>query len=178
MHKYLSFKLFYFSLLVHSLVGISAFSQAPNLKFKHITTEQGLSNSTIEAIYQDSRGFMWFGTRDGLNRYDGNSMVIFKHDPKNTTSISDNYITCIYEDPKKNLWIGTINGLNKFDQATNTFTNYKSNQKNTRSLSNNHITKLMIDKKGQLWITTKGGGVNLWESSEGKFTSFQQKICY
>ena len=175
MHKYLSFIFRYFFLLIYLLVGFSTFSQVPNLKFKHITTEQGLSNSTIEAIYQDSRGFMWFGTRDGLNRYDGNSMVIFKHDLKNATSISDNYITCIYEDAKKNLWIGTINGLNKFDQATNTFTNYKSNQKDVKSLSNNHITSLMIDKKGRLWIATKGGGINLLESSEGKFSSFQQK---
>lgn len=165
-------------MLIYSLAVFSTYSQVPNLKFKHITTEHGLSNSTIEATYQDSRGFIWFGTRDGLNRYDGNSIVVFKHDPKNATSISDNYITHICEDLKKNLWIGTINGLNKFDQTTNTFINYKSNQKNSQSLSNNHITNLMIDKKGRLWITTKGGGINLLESTEGKFTSFQQKISF
>lgn len=101
MHKHLKFTYFYFLLLIYSFAVSPTFSQVPNLKFKHINTEHGLSNSTIETIYQDSRGFMWFGTRDGLNRYDGNSMVIFKHDLKNSTSISDNYITCVYEDPKK-----------------------------------------------------------------------------
>src|SRR5258706_6520106 len=88
----------------------NSLAQAPKLKFKHITNENGLSNTTIEAIFQDKRGFMWFGTRDGLNRYDGYQFVIYRYDSKDSNSISDNYIQYIYEDRDQNLWIGTING--------------------------------------------------------------------
>src|SRR5688572_30500738 len=91
-------------LIIPHLTG----AQAPRLKFKHITNEEGLSNSTIETIFQDHRGFMWFGTRDGLNRFDGYQMVVYKNDPGNPASISDGYITYIYEDKNKTLWIGTI----------------------------------------------------------------------
>src|SRR5689334_2854070 len=72
--------------------------QPPRLRFTHLSNEQGLSNSTIEAIFQDSRGFIWLGTRDGLNRYDGNEIMVWRNDPSDTSSLSDNYIKCIYED--------------------------------------------------------------------------------
>ncbi|RYF21070.1 MAG: hypothetical protein EOO42_11240, partial [Flavobacteriales bacterium] len=67
---------------------------AQNLKFKHISVEDGLSNSTIECIFQDHRGFIWFGTRDGLNKYDGNQITVYKNNQK-ATSLSDNFIRCI-----------------------------------------------------------------------------------
>src|SRR5882762_3878592 len=101
------------------------FAQAPRLRFTHLSNEQGLSNSTIETIFQDSRGFLWFGTRDGLNRYDGNEMVIYRNDPADSSSLSDNYIRCIYEDKDHHLWVGTINGLNRFDPEKNDFVRFK-----------------------------------------------------
>jgi ligand-binding sensor domain-containing protein len=73
-------------------------AQTPRLKFKHISTEQGLSNTTVEAIVQDKRGFIWIGTRDGLNRYDGGQLVIYRFSATDSNSISDNYVTYIYED--------------------------------------------------------------------------------
>ena len=91
------------------LLTTYCFSQAPKLSFKHITNEQGLSNSTIETIFQDSKGFIWFGTRDGLNRYDGYQMVVYRYDAKDSNSISDNYIRFIYEDRDKMVWVATIN---------------------------------------------------------------------
>src|SRR4249919_1475578 len=97
-------------------------AQPPRLNFKRIGIEQGLSNSTVEAIYQDHRGFIWIGTRDGLNRFDGYQMVVYRYDPKDSSSISDNFIRYIYEDRNQSLWIGTINGLNRFDAAKNSFT--------------------------------------------------------
>src|SRR5688500_12765021 len=111
----------YFLAILIGLTPIYIIGQAPKLKFKHITPEQGLSNSTIESICQDHRGFMWFGTRDGLNRFDGNQMVVYKYDAADSTSLSDNFITCIYEDRNHILWIGTINGLNRFDAESNSF---------------------------------------------------------
>src|SRR5687768_1661823 len=85
-------------------------AQTPKLKFKRIGIEQGLSNSTIESISQDKRGFMWFGTRDGLNRFDGYQMTVYRYHPRDSTSISDNYIRYIHSDKEGNLWVGTING--------------------------------------------------------------------
>ena len=84
--------------------------------FRQIKVEDGLSQSTVLASLQDSRGFMWFGTIDGLNRYDGYNFTVYVNDPSDSTSISDNLIKCLFEDSKKQLWIGTANGyINKFD---------------------------------------------------------------
>ncbi len=163
----------YIFFLVILIIPPVSRAQAPRLKFKHITNEEGLSNSTIEIIFQDHRGFMWFGTRDGLNRFDGYQMVVYKNDPNNVASISDGYITYIYEDRNKTLWIGTINGLNRFDPAKNTFTRFQHSAANRASLSSNHITCISEDKKGRLWITTLGGGINLFNPAANTFMAFR-----
>jgi signal transduction histidine kinase/ligand-binding sensor domain-containing protein/DNA-binding response OmpR family regulator len=144
-------------------------AQPLKLKFKRITSENGLSNSTIESIYQDNRGFMWFGTRDGLNRYDGYQMVVYRHDSKDSNSISDNYIRYIYEDRNKVLWIGTSNGLNRFNTAKNNFTRYKYNSSDSKTISNNHITCIYEDRKRNLWISTFGGGICLFQPKHNSF---------
>lgn len=151
-----------YGLLLQPWPGLS---QVPEMKFRHIKNEQGLSNSTIECIYQDHRGFMWFGTRDGLNRYDGAQMLVYKYSTTDSSSISDSYITYIYEDRNNILWIGTINGLNKYNPTTNNFTRYKSSP---TGITNNYITSIYEDRKGQLWISTQGGGINLWNGATGR----------
>lgn len=157
--------------LTLSTLLISA--QAPTLKFKHISTEQGLSNSTIESIYQDKRGFIWFGTRDGLNRFDGYQMVVYRYDHRDSSSISDNFIRYIYEDRHQNLWVGTINGLNRFDVAKNNFVRYKHNPGSSTSLSNNLVNCIYEDGKGRLWISTFGGGLNLFKPDQNVFIHYQ-----
>ena len=165
-----------FLLLQLSLtVPLSSRSQAPRLKFKHITNDQGLSNSTIEAIFQDKRGFIWFGTRDGLNRYDGYQMTVYRYDPRDSNSISDNYIRYIYEDRHNTLWIGTINGLNRFDPERNKFIHYKHNPADGGSLSNNLVNCICEDQKGDLWISTFGGGINQYRSKEDDFIHFRHQ---
>ncbi|WP_345954379.1 two-component regulator propeller domain-containing protein [Mucilaginibacter sp. PAMB04168] len=147
-------------------------AQTTQLRFKHINSSDGLSNSTIEAIYQDTRGFMWFGTRDGLNKYDGYSITVFKNKPGNTGSLSDNYIRCITEDAQKNLWIGTIDGLNRFNTNTNTFTVYKYSYGKKASLAGNNINSLYTDKQGVLWIGTDNGGLDKYNAADGSFSHF------
>ena len=105
-----------------AVLFVDARAQEPRLRFTHLSGEQGLSNTTIEAICQDSRGFMWIGTRDGLNRYDGHTIVVFRSDPGDSGTLSDSYIRCIYEDRKHALWAGTVNGLNLYDPAHGRFT--------------------------------------------------------
>ena len=158
-----------------SLVHLAyAQHQSPKLQFKHIKNEDGLSNSTIEAIFQDQRGFMWFGTRDGLNRYDGYQILVYKSDAKDPHSISDNYITCLYEDQQHTLWIGTLNGLNKYDPILNQFTTYKNDPSQPQSLSHNHITGIYEDQPGRLWISTLGGGINLFAPRTGSFKALRK----
>ncbi|MBC7830342.1 MAG: response regulator [Chitinophagaceae bacterium] len=147
-------------------------AQQPKLKFKRITSEQGLSNSTVESIFQDSRGFIWFGTRDGLNRYDGYQIVIYRYDPKDTNSISDNYIRYIYEDRNHVMWVGTTNGLNRFNTAENNFVRYKHNPSDPKSISNNLVTCIYEDQNGSLWVSSFGGGINLFQPEQNGFTRF------
>jgi signal transduction histidine kinase/ligand-binding sensor domain-containing protein/CheY-like chemotaxis protein/AraC-like DNA-binding protein len=158
--------------VVSGLFAHRSFSQAPKLRFKHITNEQGLSNSTIETIFQDKRGFIWLGTRDGLNRYDGYQMTIYRYEARDSNSISDNYIRYIFEDSNQVLWVGTNNGLNRFDAAANAFTRYKHHPGDARSLSNNQVECIYGDKQGRLWISTYGGGINLFNPATNSFTHF------
>jgi ligand-binding sensor domain-containing protein/signal transduction histidine kinase/DNA-binding response OmpR family regulator len=147
------------------VVPIRTPAQAPVLRFTHLTGEQGLSNSTIETICQDSRGFIWFGTRDGLNRYDGHEILVYRHEPGDSASLSDSYIKYIYEDGRHRLWIGTTNGLNLFNPATNKFQRFRHVDSNPRSLTDNLITSIVEDHKGRIWFGTYGGGLNLFDGS-------------
>lgn len=152
-----------------------AHAQTLNLKFKHINIGQGLSNSTIESIYQDSKGFIWFGTRDGLNKYDGYQITVFRNDPNNKNSISDNFIKCINEDASHNLWIGTSDGLNRFDAYKNTFTRYGHNPVNNQSLPGNGINCIYKSKSGLLIVGSNGGGLSVFDAKKNEFKRFVPK---
>lgn len=141
-------------------------SSAQNLKFKHIGVEDGLSNSTIECIFQDHRGFLWFGTRDGLNKYDGNQITVFKHD-KSPNSLSDNFIRCIFEDKNHTLWIGTSDGLNKFNAEKNNFSIYRAKDLK----SDNTITSIQETDKG-IWVGTSSSGLNLLDKNSNTFSRY------
>jgi len=147
-------------------------AQVPKLKFSHINSLQGLSNNTIEAIYQDKRKFIWFGTRDGLNRYDGYQITVFKNSATDVNTISDNYIRCMFEDCRHNLWVGTSNGLNRFNAFKNTFTRYKHSTANNQSISNNIVNCIYSDKKGNLWIGTADGCLNKYDTANNNFGHF------
>lgn len=147
-------------------------AQIPSVNFRHIKSENGLSNSTIETILQDSRGFMLFGTSDGLNRYDGKQMIVYRNSSTDSTSISDNFITSLYEDQQHNLWVGTRNGLNLFNSRLNSFTRLKTKQ--TDEIASNHIATIYGDSKGRIWIGTTGGGISLYHAGNN---SFKRMVC-
>ena len=156
-------------LIFSCFLSIYSFAQAPAIHFRHIKSENGLSNSTIETIVQDNRGFLWFGTRDGLNRYDGSQMIVYRNSSSDSTSISDNYITSLYQDKQHYLWVGTLNGLNKFDPRLNRFTRLKHKLGDLKSISSNYITSIYGDTKGSIWIGTSGGGINLYNPEKHSF---------
>lgn len=128
------------------------------LIFRHLTIEDGLSQSAVQAIYQDRMGFVWIGTKDGLNKYDGYRFTIYQHDPFDSTTISNNYITRIFEDSRGYLWVGTREGgLNCLNRDTEHFQRFLHDPKNPRSLSSNRITTITEDGSGALWIGTRNG---------------------
>jgi ligand-binding sensor domain-containing protein/signal transduction histidine kinase len=147
-------------------------AQLNEVQFDHLSVSQGLSNNTVFAILQDRQGFMWFGTRDGLNRFDGYSYKVYKHDPRNSKSLNNNGILTLYEDNSGTLWIGTSGGLDKFDRTTESFTLYQEEPRNAKSLSNNEVRAIYGDKAGNLWV---GGsnGLNKLDRTTGEFARYQ-----
>ncbi len=128
-----------------------------NIRFEQFSLEEGLSQSVVNAILQDSKGFLWVGTDDGLNRFDGYKFTIYKPDAENTSSLSDRSITAIVEDPQGYLWIGTRQGgLNRYDPSNGKFSHYMFNPEDKNSLASNMVYSLCIDGNG-LWIGTDNG---------------------
>ncbi len=150
------------------------FCQRPNLRFEHIDTEHGLPHSSIICILQDRKGFMWFGTRDGLSKYDGYQFTTYRNIRGDSTSISNNMITDIVEDTHGYLWIGTWGGLNHFDPSKETFVSY-AHSKDPNSLSSSLIdpNSLVSDHDGNLWIGTTGGGLNMYDKKSNTFIHFR-----
>ena len=136
-------------------------SQSNQVRFEHITSEDGLSANVVNCIFQDSQGYMWFGTNDGLNRYDGYNFTTFKPSPDQEKAINSNLVFTIAEDSNGHLWIGTTgSGLNCFDPLTEEFTQFQHEPGRPATLSSNHIISLATDQKGRIWVGTLNG-VNL-----------------
>lgn len=115
-------------------------AQPTDIHFERFSIDDGLSKNSVTCIFQDSPEFMWMGTFNGLNRYDGYRFTIFRHNPKDSTSLSNNQITAIYEtsfNGKRALWIGTTNGLNRFDPRTQQFARYMHDPDDTHTLLHN-----------------------------------------
>ncbi len=128
-----------------------------NIRFEQFSLEEGLSQSVVNVIMQDAKGFLWVGTEDGLNRYDGYNFKIYKPDTENPNSLSDRWITALVEDPHGYLWIGTrLGGLNRYDPQTGSFIHFLHNAKSENSISHNHVTALSAGKNG-IWIGTEDG---------------------
>jgi len=145
-----------------------------DIRFDRISIEQGLSQSTVECIVQDSKGFMWFGTEDGLNKYDGYSFAVFRHDPQDANSLSNNYVRCLLEDHTSMLWIGTWGGgLDRFDPESGLFTHYKHEPADRHSLSHDNILSLYEDSAGVLWVGTGGGGLDQFDRENERFLHYR-----
>lgn len=134
------------------LLGLAAMAQPVPYQFNRIDISRGLANNQVNSIYKDARGFMWFGTMAGLNRYDGNKFKIFKHNPRDSNSINDNFIVRILQGPNDQLWIETRAGFTIFDIATETFNSNISQALNKLSIPSTSITNLSIDKAGNAWF--------------------------
>ena len=150
-----------------------SFTQAnkENVLFESLTVKDGLPQMSVLDITQDTQGYIWMATRDGLARYDGYSFDIFRNDENDTLSISNNYVVSVQEDKNKNLWIGTLYGLNRYNANTETFTRFYHSPINDNTLSSNEIRKIYIDDDNNVWIGTTNG-LNLYLPKENKFLRY------
>ncbi|TKB98688.1 hybrid sensor histidine kinase/response regulator transcription factor [Pedobacter cryophilus] len=164
--KYISFKLKPFKIYQKTFAfyiwvmffSCPLFAQINQFQFERFTVERGLSQSSVLSIAQDSMGFIWMGTKDGLNRYDSQGFEVYKHQVNDKNSISSSLnINTLLTDSKGNLWVGTQEGLNKYVPETNSFIRYLNQPNNKTSLSNNTIRSLYEDKQGNLWVGTENG---------------------
>src|SRR5688572_7802302 len=129
-------------------------AQPASLYFDNITTQNGLSHNKVNCIIQDKRGFIWMGTNDGLNRYDGKNFTVYKNTPGNNSTLSGNIITDIVEDDNEILWIATADGgLTKYDyhlESSKQFRQFKNVPGDSTSIPVNIINKILEDSHGYL----------------------------
>ncbi|RPI71676.1 MAG: hypothetical protein EHM47_09705, partial [Ignavibacteriales bacterium] len=160
---------------------------AEDYQFRHFTIKEGLSQSAVLCIMQDKRGYMWFGTANGLNRFDGYNFISYVNNPYDSSSISDNEITSVFEDGNGYLWIGTVKGvLNKFNRRTETFEYFTPDDESVNKelfndtnypisfvrYNSNTITSIAEDKNGNLWIGTWGNGVYRFDKTKQIFDHY------
>jgi signal transduction histidine kinase/ligand-binding sensor domain-containing protein/DNA-binding response OmpR family regulator len=148
---------------------VLSFAQRPSLNFEHFATHEGLSQINVNCIIQDSRGFMWIGTRNGLNRYDGYKFIVYRYDSNDEHSLSNNMVNDLVEDADGNVWVATSNGLNRYDRKTGTFTRFSHDAHNSNSLASNVINRLTLDNNGTLWIATQVDGLDCFDLKKNKF---------
>lgn len=138
----------------------AAILSAQGVAFKALTIEEGLSQNTIWTQWRDSKGFLWFGTQEGLNRYDGYNVTVFRHDPLDSTTLSDNHVWSLYEDREGYLWIGTLRGLNRYNPQTNVFQHAANNPEQIPVLEEvQSVRALLGDGANTLWIGVDGNGL-------------------
>lgn len=151
--------------LAFLVLGIFCFGQ--QLVFNHLIAENGLSQNSVFAITQDKKGFMWYGTRYGLNRYDGVNFKLFVSAKNNLQSLTDDYITALFVDHQGVLWVGTVNGLNKYDEKTESFKRIYLNFKGSRTPK--LVTNIYQDSGKNLWVSTQQGLFFLKDDDVGGF---------
>ena len=120
--------------------------------------EQGLSNSLVNKVYQDKRGFIWIATENGLNKFDGNKFVVYKKAENDSLSLKNNYVQTLFEDSSGNFWIGCIDGLLRYDRNTDSFHEIPVFDENNNRLYP-HIKSIIERKNGDIWLASSGAGL-------------------
>lgn len=150
-----NFALFLFLWILFPLKNL-----AQDIRFKHLTNNDGLSQNLVLSITQDNEGFMWFGTKDGLNKYDGYQFKVFQNEPNNPNSISSNSITSLFTDNNGKLWVGTENGIvNVYNTDSQSFQRISLPLNNSKSKNSDGINAIAQDKNSNIWIGTNGSGI-------------------
>lgn len=148
-------------------------AQSLPFRFDHFTIKDGLSQSQAYTIFQDSQGYVWIGTQDGLNRFDGNQIKVFKNDPFDSTTLTHNWVWSVQEDSNGDIWVGTFQGLCKYVRSEDKFVQYYHKLRDSTSISGDRTNYIIKDKKGRLWVSSWGKGLNLYNGKTNSFTNFK-----
>lgn len=159
-------------LLIVAVESSKAQQQPLEMKFRHLTLNDGLSQSTINDVYQDDKGFIWLATLDGLNRYDGKEFKSFKSEIDNPNSMSSGFINALDADTSGYLWASTNHGVSRINFRTHKVKRYLYNSSDPNSLSNNTTSHLMVDSHETLWVTTVNG-LNRYVPEEDHFKNYE-----
>lgn len=158
-------------ILVFLLFSLFLKAQIYSLEFKNITIYEGLSHNTVRCIQKDKNGFMWFGTYDGLNRFDGINFKTYKKIPNDSLTLCNNHISSLFCDTSGKLWVGTRKGLNLFHPDTDNFEELYlwDEQKAKRVLVSTEIQHIIEDGNGEILVATSGQGILRWDGKRRLF---------
>jgi len=166
-----------FLILLFQISGFIVIAQH-TFNFSRLTIKDGLSNGNITCFLQDGKGFIWIGTSDGLNKYDGYQIQVFKYNPQNENGIGGNSIRCLYEDSRNNLWVGLKGGgLSRMDLKTGRFTTFHHGE-GANELSYNDVSGIVEDGDGNLWIAVDRGGLDRFNPKTNAFTHYPLQDQY
>lgn len=150
----------WFAVCVLVMLGPAAAQAEDGIQFANLSVEDGLSQTSVQAIVQDRRGFMWLGTQEGLNRFDGRSFLQYFNDGGDR-SLTHNWIWTLHQDPRGRIWIGTDGGgLNRFDPDTGRFHHFTHREDDPASIAGNVVRSVLTDDQGYLWVGSDGGGIS------------------
>ena len=164
--------------VILQILGLCAVAQKPKLRFERLGTDNGLSQSNVICMLQDARGFMWFGTNDGLNKYDGYNFTVYKTRPNNPRSISDNFITDLGNSGNGDIWIATQGGgVSYYDRRKDQFLHLRAGltDTDTNAISSNDVYAILEDSEGKVWIGTSWG-LDLYDPMKKKITHYKHHI--
>ena len=164
---------FCFPLLLLLFVPAAASGGEPprNIKFRAYTHQQGISDNFVRSLIQDHLGYIWVGTQNGLNRFDGYRFDQFKNNPRDQTSLAGNQVMCLFEDSHGTLWIGTDQGLSRFERDRQTFQRVSYHTGDSEALSHSLVLSVAEDTRGNLWVGTYNG-LNRLDPSTGRVQPF------
>ena len=148
-------------------------AQARDMRFDHLTIEDGLSQSSAHGILQDRVGYLWFGTQDGLNRYDGYELRIYRNHADDPSSLPHNWVQALIEDEKGDVWVATHGGLAVWRRAMDRFERFLHDPADPDSLGSNRLRTLIQDREGLIWIGTEDSGLDLFDPQSGQFRHFR-----
>ncbi len=154
------------------LAPTPAAAQSSTIRFERLTVEHGLSQNAILSIAQDAQGFLWFGTEDGLNKYDGYQFVVYESDPDDAASLIDNFISVLYVTRDGELWVGTRSGLDRHDRDTGGFIHYPTEAEDSSGLRGQWVTSIFEDQRGDMWIGTFEGGLDRLDRTSQTFSHY------
>lgn len=164
------------SIVLLSFAGAASASSSDNhpMRFDRISLDDGLSQSNVFSIHQDSEGLMWFGTENGLNSYNGYEFEVYKRERGNPRALGSDYIYDIAEDANGNLWIASNGGgLAFMDRASKSFTNYRHVANSNTGPTSDVIRTLLVDNNGSIWLGTRGAGLDRFDAKDGTFSNFR-----